>query len=445
VVTGYDSGGNLVSQTFTALDMEVPAQLENFSKIIAASLNGTGTAPEIRIQSIPDIDFFKDVTLTGTRDSDGYIDFDAPQRIVIKMENSTEAADQEFRVTGIDAVTHEVVTETIHGIGYNAAAITGHYFDKLLSVEYGAANASASQTVSVGTIGEPIVPEQEMSRFGGTVDLGPAVAEFGTASQVTLSSADADLSGRHFTITGTLADGTVVTEELHGPNLGTVHSANSFLTVNDISVDGGATGSVKVGYVTTAGAMVDHFVVTGDGTAADPLTGYSTNTMESYEQLSNGAAQSANSESDVLLYVSFNGATPGTVNLHYNLSVQGTPEQDTLYVEYSPTQMGLLQGTAYFADGAKPTRRCSSRSRRAEPARRSMRAAAPPTSPSSTTTTRCRWIRRRKAPPKEMPKTACCTSRSPAPRPWRSTASWRGTSTWAPRAPTISPMSPRVR
>ncbi|NVN99538.1 MAG: hypothetical protein HXX17_09455, partial [Geobacteraceae bacterium] len=63
-------------------------------------------------------------------------------------------------------------------------------------------------------------------------------------------------------------------------------------------------------------------------------------------------AQNANSESDVLLYVKLpQGANPGSVNLHYDLSVQGTPGEDTLSVEFSPTKLPLAQGTVYFADG----------------------------------------------------------------------------------------------
>ncbi|NVN99539.1 MAG: hypothetical protein HXX17_09460, partial [Geobacteraceae bacterium] len=192
-VYGLDVNGAETSQTIEVMAAGHAVILEGFSLVLSTSVATDGNVSNFNIQALPPVDFFRDITLTGTRDDDGYIDFATPQRIVINFEDSNSAENQEFRVTGLDSDGHEVV-EIIKGIGQNAGAITEHYFSSLLSVEVGGATGSRAETISVGTIGEPVVPEQEISRFGGTVDLGAAVAEFDTASQLSFSSSE-DLHG----------------------------------------------------------------------------------------------------------------------------------------------------------------------------------------------------------------------------------------------------------
>lgn len=75
---------------------------------------------------------------------------------------------------------------------------------------------------------------------GGVVNLGS-----GTQRQVGITSAGND-SGVNFTITGTDANGQVVSETLAGPNANTVNSVNSYQTITQISVNGAAAAALTV-------------------------------------------------------------------------------------------------------------------------------------------------------------------------------------------------------
>ncbi len=66
------------------------------------------------------------------------------------------------------------------------------------------------------------------------------------ATQVKLIFAG-DESGHNFTITGTSADGQVISEVIAGTTAGTVTSVNNYKTVTQISVDAATTSTLTVG------------------------------------------------------------------------------------------------------------------------------------------------------------------------------------------------------
>jgi len=193
--------------------------------------------------------------------------------------NGSDADNQIIKVTGL--VNGELITESLNGIADGGiSAITKNLFTHVLRVEVGADEYNTSQTFSVGTV-VSVIAEQKVSRYGGDMKLGEAVAVLESASQVTLTSSD-DLSASAFTVTGLDAQGRVMVETLVGPNASTVISTKAFNQITSIVVAGTTSGQVKVGYVTQGGAMVDDFVITGGGTQADPFKGHSTNTLEAY-------------------------------------------------------------------------------------------------------------------------------------------------------------------
>ena len=67
---------------------------------------------------------------------------------------------------------------------------------------------------------------------------------------ITLYSSD-DNSGNTFTITGTDGNGDAQTEDLTGPNAGTVNSANKYLTVTSIVSDGAIATDIQAGILGT--------------------------------------------------------------------------------------------------------------------------------------------------------------------------------------------------
>lgn len=351
VLNGFDSNGDPVSVSFDALEANAARTVTGLSVLTSYSYSGAGTAPELSLTSIPRYGFYQSIPLSGQLDEQGYIVLGADKHVVITVEGS-DAEQQIFNVTGL--VDGELVTETLYGIADNGiSAITQNQFTHLLKVEVGSSNSSSrEQLFSIGTV-SPILAEQAISRYGADMKLGEAVAVFESVSKVSLSSAD-DLSASSFLVTGRDAAGQEITETIMGPNASTVLSTKAFSQVSSIKALGDATGQVKVGYVTQAGAMVDGFIVSGDGTEANPLIGHSTNTLESYLD-SNQNADGIYSESDVLLYVDTRGAQ-GPVMLHYDLAVQGSAGADSLadrlYVEFSATEIPLLSGEVTFAPGA---------------------------------------------------------------------------------------------
>ena len=68
---------------------------------------------------------------------------------------------------------------------------------------------------------------------------------------ITIKSATGDNRGNDFTITGTDGNGDAQTEDLTGPNAGTVNSANKYLTVTSIVSDGAIVTDIQAGILGT--------------------------------------------------------------------------------------------------------------------------------------------------------------------------------------------------
>lgn len=377
LVAGYDGNGNYVENVYKDVNSGSMLPLGTFSEVLSIlPLQGTGYYLDVGgvVAPTPDFSGYVDIPLDNmTRGEDGLISLDSAQRVVISAGQASRS--RIYRIYGEDANGNEIV-ETVWGIApadttssndrmwlgdgttanLTSYAISENFFAKIDHIEVSVGHTGdvgdgggVIRINSVGTVSAPIMPEQTISNYGENVRLGNAVAAFETASNLTFTSDD-DLTDRVFTITGTLSNGHTVTEEVTGPAAGGIAmSAFAFMTVTSVTVDDGAAGTVKVGYATTNGGLTDGFVITGSGTAEDPFVGHSTSVVESYLKY-NTTAATADSESDILLYVGTNGADG--VQLHYDFAVQGAPGKDTLYVEYSSSIQQLLQGRVYFEDGA---------------------------------------------------------------------------------------------
>jgi len=68
---------------------------------------------------------------------------------------------------------------------------------------------------------------------------------------ITIKSAAGDNRGNDFTITGTDGNGDAQTEDLTGPNAGTVNSANKYLTITSIVSDGAIATDIQAGILGT--------------------------------------------------------------------------------------------------------------------------------------------------------------------------------------------------
>jgi hypothetical protein len=95
----------------------------------------------------------------------------------------------------------------------------------------------------------------ELDLDGALVVNGVAyVAVDGAAQQISIEGAG-DESGVDFTITGTDADGTVISEVLAGANAGTAESVLYYSTITSIATDGATTGDVEIGPLSASGGV----------------------------------------------------------------------------------------------------------------------------------------------------------------------------------------------
>ena len=74
---------------------------------------------------------------------------------------------------------------------------------------------------------------------------------YGNLTETITLTSSADNSGITFVITGTDGNGDAQTEDLTGPNAGTVNSANKYLTVTSIVSDGAIATDIQAGILGT--------------------------------------------------------------------------------------------------------------------------------------------------------------------------------------------------
>jgi len=74
---------------------------------------------------------------------------------------------------------------------------------------------------------------------------------YGNLTETITLYSSADNSGNTFTITGTDGNGDAQTEDVTGPNAGTVNSANKYLTVTSIVSDGAIATDIQAGILGT--------------------------------------------------------------------------------------------------------------------------------------------------------------------------------------------------
>ena len=74
---------------------------------------------------------------------------------------------------------------------------------------------------------------------------------YGNLTETITLYSSADNSGNTFTITGTDGNGDAQTEDVTGPNAGTVNSANKYLTITSIVSDGAIATDIQAGILGT--------------------------------------------------------------------------------------------------------------------------------------------------------------------------------------------------
>ena len=278
-VFGRDAAGQSVQYRVEGMSEYVNKPLGTLSEFYGVVFETPGSVYMYR-HSEPDdqtdafTNGFQSMELLGTRDGNGEIVFaGGAQRIVLTPDG--DGSMHIFRVTGRDAQGN-LVTEELYGANpYDdgGSAITQHAFASVSDIAVSVVGQIYG--VSVGTISAESLVADNLSRFGGEVALGDAVATFESASKITFTTTD-NLTGRTVTIHGMNAQGQLTSETLSGFDAdgGTWVSTISYRSVSTIEVSAGGNGAIKVGYVTQGGAMLDNFTVTGSGTEADPYVGH---------------------------------------------------------------------------------------------------------------------------------------------------------------------------
>lgn len=109
------------------------------------------------------------------------------------------------------------------------------------------------------------IAEDQTTVGAGDLTLNGALVSSGTATmaeaQIVSIESTGNLSAITFTVTGTDADGTIISEDVTGPNAATVTSAAYFKTVTQIAVDAAVGTNVEVG-VAASNGMVTRSVTT---------------------------------------------------------------------------------------------------------------------------------------------------------------------------------------
>ena len=95
--------------------------------------------------------------------------------------------------------------------------------------------------------------QSQTTAGAGNLTINGALASGGAATldyarQIGITS-DGNDSGNTFTVTGTDADGYALTEDVTGPNAGTVETTGYFKTVTTVAIGGATVGNITVGTV----------------------------------------------------------------------------------------------------------------------------------------------------------------------------------------------------
>jgi len=125
-----------------------------------------------------------------------------------------------------------------------------------------AVSASTTSLAAAQTLGGA----GEMTLTGASVNDGSNMA-----TTVTLTSTG-NISGVTFTVTGTDASGSTVTEDITGPNNTTVTGSQAFLTVTKIETDGAVATNTSAGFTATT---TTQGIVFGGGTRVRGMHGVS--------------------------------------------------------------------------------------------------------------------------------------------------------------------------
>ena len=98
----------------------------------------------------------------------------------------------------------------------------------------------------IAAVADNVAASQSVEAAGALV-LEALAAAIGSPAQVVIET-NADYSGVTFTIVGTDANGSVISETITGPNTTTVNSALYYASITSITTDGGVEGgTVQVG------------------------------------------------------------------------------------------------------------------------------------------------------------------------------------------------------
>ena len=156
------------------------------------------------------------------------------------------------------------------------------------------------------------------------------------ATTVTLTSTG-NISGVTFTVTGTDANGSAVTEDITGPNNTTVTGSQAFLTVTQVAADGAVSTATSAGFTATT---------TGQGIVFAGRT--KIRGMEAYSDNVAGNINFKNSsQSGTVELTIYSGAADGPLEPY--IPDNGVLFSNGAYVDMQATQ--VLEGLTVYYDG----------------------------------------------------------------------------------------------
>jgi len=111
----------------------------------------------------------------------------------------------------------------------------------------------AKQFKAVAADTAAIAALQTLAGAGNMTLTGSSVSDGSNMDTTVTLTSTGNISGVTFTVTGTDASGSTITEDITGPNNTTVTGSTKFLTVTQIAADGAVATNTSAGFTATSG------------------------------------------------------------------------------------------------------------------------------------------------------------------------------------------------
>ena len=111
----------------------------------------------------------------------------------------------------------------------------------------------AKQFKAVAADTAAIAALQTLGGAGNMTLTGSSVSDGSNMDTTVTLTSTGNISGVTFTVTGTDASGSTITEDITGPNNTTVTGSTKFLTVTQIAADGAVSTNTSAGFTATSG------------------------------------------------------------------------------------------------------------------------------------------------------------------------------------------------